>query len=41
MILLKILSILIDERADFNHYLFEEVTLDNIKNSLASRGMQC
>jgi hypothetical protein len=24
-----------DERADFNHYLFEEVTLDNIKNSLA------
>ncbi|BFD46170.1 MAG: AAA family ATPase [Rickettsia endosymbiont of Sergentomyia squamirostris] len=24
-----------DELADFNHYLFEEVTLDNIKNSLA------
>ncbi|WP_341752538.1 MULTISPECIES: AAA family ATPase [unclassified Candidatus Tisiphia] len=24
-----------DERADFNRYLFEEVTLDNIKNSLA------
>ncbi|MFP3017332.1 MAG: AAA family ATPase [Candidatus Tisiphia sp.] len=24
-----------DERADFNHYLFEKVTLDNIKNSLA------
>ncbi|MDD9338037.1 MAG: AAA family ATPase [Rickettsiaceae bacterium] len=24
-----------DERADFNHYLFEAVTLDNIKNSLA------
>ncbi|BFD45675.1 MAG: AAA family ATPase [Rickettsia endosymbiont of Sergentomyia squamirostris] len=24
-----------DERTDFNHYLFEEVTLDNIKNSLA------